>query len=137
MSKSTKDKAKLKITGHLKVWNEKTGQVYYDDHNDLTGDAQEIISKIIASTDKLSQITAMKASVDLASAAITVVTYPTTNQVSMKATFSEASFNDTLDEFQLRQGPTNVFSTVTGLSITKDDVTQMAVTWVLTINLTI
>ena len=58
---------------------------------------------------------------------------PTDNEVKLVATFDETSFNDTFDEIYLYSAGGGDFSKVTGLSINKDNQTQLTISWTLKI----
>jgi len=127
-----KQNLKALIKGHIKVTEIRTGEVLYDGSNNLTAAAEELLTKCLGSSNFLSTIAALKASVLLFNAAVTVVTYPDTSSVTLRAVFLEGDFNDTLDELELRFNGADVFSEKTGLSITKNGSTQIAVEWTLT-----
>lgn len=123
------------IKGHILITDVITNEVLYDGANNLTVDAEELVTKMLGTSSRLSTIAAMKASSDLKNANVSSVTYPDTSSVKLKAVFVESDFNDTLDELQLRFDGTDAFSEKTGLSISKNGSTQIAVEWTLTITL--
>lgn len=130
-----KQKVKASIKGHILITDVKTNEVLYDGANNLTVDAEELVTKMLGTSSYLSTIAALKFSVDLKNANISSVTYPDTSSVKLKAVFVESDFDDTLDELQLRFNGTDAFSEKTGLSITKNSSLQIAVEWTLSITL--
>ena len=127
------------IKGHLKITRIKNGnsEVVYDDHNALVTNYKNIIRHCIAgdATHFLDKMRVLKTGADLANTSITQVEYIalTDNEVKLVATFDEASFNDTFDEIYLYSVGGGDFSKVTGLSIAKDDQTQLTISWTLKI----
>ena len=125
----------IKVSGHVKIWEMETDKVLYDDHNALTANAPNIIRRALGSGNNIDEITALKASVVLATVPVTSIIYsaPAINEVTFRAVFNQVSFNDTLDELQLGESTHGLFSAVTGLSIFKDNNTQIGVEWKLKI----
>lgn len=129
----------LNIKGHLKITRvSKTArEVLYDNHNALVANYKNIVRHCIAgdNTHKIDTMRVKKAGSTLADSTISSVTYipMTDNEVKFVALFNEASFDDTLDEVQLRSLGGGQFSEVTGLSITKDNQTQLIFEWTLKI----
>jgi hypothetical protein len=129
----------LKMEGHLKLTrvSQASREVLYDDHNALVANYKNIVRHAIAgdATHFIGQVKAFKANTLLATAPISGVTYIplTDNEVKFTAIFDEASFDDTADEFHLHSNGGGQFSEVTGLSIAKDNQTQLIVEWTLKI----
>lgn len=124
----------IKVSGHLRLYNVDTGEVYYDDHNALTSNAPNIIRRALgASNSQLDRITALKTAVPLSTQPISSVVYTSIDEVTLKAIFPAAAFDDTLDELQLGNAVNGLFSKVTGLSVYKDFNTQIGVDWKLKI----
>jgi hypothetical protein len=99
--------------------------------------AQVMVANLLTGdrTFRITTIEAFKAGFSLAVAPIYNWTFPAPNEVAFTATFDEASFNDTLDELRLQASFVPIdFSIINGLSITKDDLTRLAITWKITIN---
>jgi len=130
-----KQKLKARVKGHIKAYDNVTGKVLYDGANNLTAAAEELLTKMIGTSNSLSSIAALKAAVLLANATVTTVTFPDTSSVKLKALFIESDFDDTLDELELRYNGVDVFSEKTGLSINKNGTTQIAVEWTLTLTI--
>lgn len=134
-----KNTLNMEIKGHLQIVKIKKGknEIVYDDHNALVTNYKNIIRHCIAgdATHFLDKIRVLKASAQLANTSISQVEYIalTDNEVKLVATFDEASFNDTFDEIYLYSDAGGDFSHVTGLSISKDDQTQLTVSWTLKI----
>lgn len=128
---------KIALKGHVRVYEIGSGKVLYDDHNALVPNATNIIRRAL--TNNLSQldvISAVKANVVLATTNITSVTYGGFgNEVTMKATFSKLSFNDTIDELRLGNNTHGELSVVDSLSIFKDNDTQLGIEWKLNIQI--
>lgn len=101
--------------------------------NALTADAPYLIWASAIGNNNFSAISAYKDSNTtlLATAPLDSRTAPNTGtpRVILVATFDEASFNDTLDSIRLIMGNSSIFSQVTGLSITKDNLTKLEFTW--------
>ena len=130
----TKETLNIKVSGHLRLYNVDTGEVYYDDHNALTSNAPNIIRRALgASNNQLDQIKALKAAAVLSVQPVTSVVYASIDEVTLKAIFPPAAFDDTLDELQLGNTVNGLFSKVTGLSVYKDFNTQIGVDWKLKI----
>ena len=130
-----KEPVKAQIKGHIFAYDNITGEVLYDGANNLTASAEQLLTKLIGNANFLSTIAALKATVVLKNANVVQVTHPDTSSVKLRAIFIEADFNDTLDELELRYNGVDVFSEKTGLSITKNGSTQIAVEWTLTVTL--
>ena len=126
----------IKVSGHVKIWDIETEKVLYDDHNALTPNAPNIIRRALGTGDFINEMHAYKAAVLLATTPVQTVIYsltPVINEVTLRAIFTPASFNDTLDELQLGHNLNGLFSTITALSIFKDNNTQIGVEWKLKI----
>tara|TARA_R110000772_G_scaffold260162_3_gene378046 strand:- start:985 stop:1401 length:417 start_codon:yes stop_codon:yes gene_type:complete len=129
----------LGVKGHLLIEKIKNGirEVVYNDHNDILPNYKNIIRHSIAgdATHILDNINILKSSSLLASSPITQVEYTATtdNEVKFTAIFDEVSFNDTFDEILLSSTGGGDFSKVDGLSIAKDDQTQLSLSWTLKI----
>tara|TARA_R110002020_G_C16185233_1_gene765138 strand:- start:395 stop:796 length:402 start_codon:yes stop_codon:yes gene_type:complete len=129
----------MEIKGHLQIVKTKGGEkeVVYDDHNALVTNYKNIIRHCIAgdATHFLDKIRVLKLGADLANTSINQVEYIalTDNEVKLVATFDETSFNDTFDEIYLYSAGGGDFSKVTGLSINKDNQTQLTISWTLKI----
>lgn len=118
-----------KPIGTLVVSGANAGNGNYN--NALTVDAPEMICKNLAGVNNhIDTIAAYKLG-GLLAARTGTPSYPATNKVKFTATFDGASFNDTLDELRLVSSASTEFSTVVGLSITKNGATTMAVEWTL------
>jgi hypothetical protein len=134
-----KQQITLDIKGHLKIIKTKDGksETVFDDHNAILPNYKNIIRHCIAGdiTHFIDNIKVLKASVELATSVITQVDYIplTDNEVKFTAIFDENSFNDTFDEIFLLSAGGGDFSTVNGLSIAKDDQTQLSLSWTLKI----
>lgn len=130
---------RMEVKGHLKIVRIKNGikETVYDDHNALLTNYKNIIRHCIAgdATHFIDKMRVLKTSTELANTSITQVEYIalTDNEVKLVATFDEASFNDTFDEIYLYSQAGGDFSHVTGLSIAKDDQTQLTISWTLKI----
>lgn len=127
---------KLEVKGHLKVYCLKTGKIFYNDHNALVTNAIEVIRRCLGSSGFIDTITAKKNGNVLATETVSSINFavaPNNNEVMFKAVFDEASFNDTLDELRLSSSTDGDFSEVLGLSILKDNATQIGIEWTLKI----
>lgn len=130
-------KASGNINGHITVMGRNKGGEWFtilEKKNALTSNAVTIISKALGGDTgwNINAIRAYKTSGILATASVTA-TYPATNKVQLQAIFSEASFNDTLDEVRLLSLTGGDFSIVTGLSINKPNTLELSIQWLLTI----
>ncbi len=127
------------IKGWVKIWGiDRRGKrvLLVDQSNGLVGNAKQIICNALAGQSGyiLDTIKPYKAGTALATSTSVTYTFPTFNQISINATFNEASFNDTLDELRLVCAAHGDFSYITGISVTKTNVLQLQVNWLLTIN---
>jgi hypothetical protein len=123
------DKLNLSIKGYIKIYRD--GKLVHEQPNTLTSNAFDILRRtVLGQSGAICQISVYKNSTLLASANITQITYSGTNKVLATAVFTEASFNDTFDEMGL-ENLTVPFSSVTGLSISKDNLSQIAIEWTL------
>lgn len=135
-----KQKINIEVKGHLKITSIKKGekpQVLYNDHNALIPNYKNIIRHAIAGdiSYAIDRVRVLGSSVPLATTVISSVSYIplTDNEVKFIAVFDEASFDGTFDEVFLFSDAGGDFSQVTGLSITKDNQTQLQIEWTLKI----
>jgi hypothetical protein len=131
-----KDKISHKsVHGHILIRGRKAGgewEVLEDRKNALVANAQTIIAKVLGGTSsfKLDRIQCLKTAGILATETVSV-SYPATDQVKFESTFSEASFNDTLDQVKLQSLDGGDFSSVTGLAVSKSNLIELNIQWTL------
>ena len=103
--------------------------------NALTDKAKQIIVYVLAGEAwKLSSIKVVKAGSVLATTPSMTYSFGVgDDNVTFRGRFDTASFNDTLDEVRLMSLGGEIFSRVTGLSITKDNTLELEVIWKLTV----
>lgn len=134
-----KDKMNFQVKGHLTITEIKDGEytVIFDDSNALVPNYKNVIRRALGGEvgSIVNEVKALKASSVLATAPVTIVDYIalTDNEVKFTAVFNPASFNDTIDEVILSSSNAGDFSQVLGLSITKDNLTNLQVDWTLKI----
>lgn len=132
LNKLLKGTVKFRLVGKdgtEKVWEQP---------NAIQFEAKTIICNALSDQPLQGTITgivAYKASSLLNTATVIAYTFPTSSSVAFGAVFDEASFDDTLDELRLYcDGMVMYFSIITGLSITKDNLSRLYVEWKITIN---
>ena len=119
----------LKVKGYIKIY--RNGELIHEQPNTLTSNAYEVLRRtIVGDTGYINKINVYKLGGLLASSNITQKTYFATNKIQVISIFDEASFDDTFDEMRL-YGDTYIFSEVIGLSIAKDNLSQIAIEWTL------
>lgn len=128
------------IKGHVTAYLIKDGQrsVILDRSNALDNNFKNIIRRLLVgeNTYQLNRMRAKKANATLATVNTTsyVIDPLANNIVTLVANFDENSFDDTLDELNLFSDVGGDFSILTGLNITKDNLSQLEINWKLTIN---
>lgn len=125
------------IKGHVTMLGREKGGNWFvikEINNALIPNSKEIIAKALAAQTGwlIDSIKAMKASAVLATGN-TSASFPASNQVQFQTLFDFSDFNDTLDEVRLSSALGGDFSVVTGLSVTKTNLLQLNMKWVLTI----
>ncbi len=133
------EKLNMGVKGHLTLTliNGDDKEVVYDDHNALVPNYKNIVRRALGGQTGyfIDNVIANKLGSPLANTPIINVEYIalTDNEVKFTARFSQASFNDTLDEVKLNSVNGGDFSIVSGLSILKDNLTSLQVDWTLKI----
>ena len=124
--------------GEVRIFSIKgdSRKLIYEDKNTIVTNAKNILAHAIGGDGFIiDKIGAYKAAVLLSFQNIFTVTYPAGNdKVKFVARFNEASFDDTLDEVRLESTLGGIFSVFTGLAHAKDNLTQLEVEWLITIN---
>lgn len=99
--------------------------------NLVVANAKLIMAKAIFGAAVVDRITVLKASSVLASASV-IASLASPGVAQFVATFDELSFNDTLDEASLESVVDGQFSDVVSLSIYKDNISRLIITWTIT-----
>lgn len=134
-----KETVDILIEGHLTITAIKDGveEVLYDDHNALLPNYKNVVRRALAGQPGyfIDRMKVLKASTELANVPVTNYEFIplTDNEVKFSAVFNQGSFNDTLDEAVLYSDLGGDFSQVLGLSILKDDQTNLQIDWTLKI----
>ena len=131
---------KLKVEGQLSIYlTDKNGKdiTIWNGPNAVQDEGLQILAKSLSGDPSwaVNQMRVFKASGLLAEADTVnpVISGTLNNKVKFTSTFSNSSFNDTLDELWLTSKDNTIFSKVTGLSLLKDDTNQLTIEWTLTI----
>lgn len=132
------EKLNLNIKGEVKIYatRGKSRKLIYEDHNAIVENAKKILVHAIGGDPFLvDTIEIYKTSSKIAEQTVLTKEFPFGDKsVKFFGNFNEASFNDTLDEIRLVSSNGGIFATITGLSHTKDNVTQLDIEWQITIN---
>jgi len=132
------DNINISYKGEVKIYAIRGGssELIYDDSNLILENAKKILVHAVGGDNYvINAIEVYKTSVKLAEDLSLQVEYPIGDKhVKFFAFFDEASFNDTIDEIRLVSSVGGNFAEVTGLSHTKDDLTQLQIEWKITIN---
>ena len=132
------DNINISYKGEVKIYAIRgdSSELIYDDSNLILENAKKILVHAAGGDSYvIDTIEVYKTSVKIAEDLSLQVEYPIGDKsVKFFATFDEASFNDTLDEIRLVSSVGGDFAEVTGLSHTKDGVTQLQIEWTITIN---
>lgn len=127
------------LKGEVKIYAIAPGKarkLIYEDHNAIVANAKKILVHAAGGDPFIiDTIEVYKATVKIAEDTLLQVEYPSGDKsVKFFATFDEASFSATLDEIRLVSQNGGLFSQITGLSHTKDNLTQLQIEWKITIN---
>jgi hypothetical protein len=127
----------IDIKGHLKITEEQSGNILYDDHNALSPNYRNIIRRCIAGElDKsINQLQAwyqgnLISTTTLISKSYSVIT---NNEVTFFFKFLDTDFNSNFDKVVLGSNVGGDFSEVLDLSLSKDNNTTLQIQWTLKI----
>lgn len=103
--------------------------------NMILPNAKTILARCIAGVNyHIDNIVAYNSNVILASAPITVITYPDFNSVEFTAIFDYTDWSGVADELRLTSSIGGDFSQIIDLNITKDTTVQLGIVWKITFN---
>ena len=123
-----KNKLNIELKGYIKVY--RNGKLIHEQPNSIQSGAYNVLRRtLVGDSGYLDRILVYKNNSALATASITQKTYSSTNKITVAAIFDENSFNDTFDEIYIKGSIAGSFSKVSGLSITKDNLSQISIEW--------
>lgn len=134
------DNLKIQLKGKLEVSilskNDKE-EIILNDDNQIESGAIEILTRCLSQLNFSKSLDVMEAIGDFGAVEkfISIANFPAENQIQLTCIFEETDFNGTVTDLKMKSSSLGlVFSSKTGLSITKDDDMRLRVRWTITIN---
>lgn len=131
-----KEQVNIIPEGHVTIFTiDRDGKrdLILDKKNAILANAKTIISKCVAGVNyHIDNIVAYNSAIILASAPITTITYPASNQVEFTSIFDFTSWSGICDELRLTSSIGGDFSQLTGLNLIKNTSVQLGIVWRIT-----